>query len=338
MGPADDPFPFGIHLSIHTEVVPAGGEDAEPLLVFDTGASCCHLAVFDGMGGSGARAYGSAGNQTGAYIASRLARNVLEVLLRQERLCSIPEPGGAAELVAARLREAFERHARRLDEAEAVIDQLPGEGHSRLVSKMIRVLPTTLAAACVTAAEDGLTVSALWAGDSRVYVLTPGEGLQQVTSDHLRYSGDAFSNLYDDSPLANFVSADQPFRVEASVHRFRWPLLVIAATDGCFGYWPSPMHFEEALLDSMCRARTIAGWCEDLEVRVRRVTADDASLVAVAPGAHSFRELAGAFRERLARLRAEFLPPPDQVDLLRELWARYRRSYESRLWPGAEAT
>jgi serine/threonine protein phosphatase PrpC len=319
-----------LHLVLHMEAVATRGEDAEPLFVADAGWACLHLAVFDGLGGAGARPVANEDGHTEAYVAARLARDALRELLTHELPCADLGRVDAPERVAAVLREAL----------HAMTDLVQP---SRVISHLKRTLPTTVALASVTRDRDEVVVRALWAGDSRVYALTPTEGLVQLTGDHTRYLRDPFTAPYRESPLANAISADRAFFIDAALHAFRLPMLIITATDGCFGYWPSPMHFEEALLDSMCRARSVEEWRSALEERIGLVAGDDASLVAAAPGVRSLTDLAGGFRDRLARLRAEFLPAPPAVDAsfhadLRERWDRYRLSYESRLaaTPSAE--
>jgi hypothetical protein len=309
--------------ALYSETLSDRGEDAQPLLHVHPETGCVCLAVFDGMGGSGARAADGHGGRTDAYVASRLAREVITGAVAAEPVCRL----SAEDLrlrVERSLREAFRLAAEQVETAPP---------RTRVVSKMAHTLPTTLAMAVVATAAPDVFVRAMWAGDSRIYALTPEQGLMQLTSDHLRRPRDAFEGLYDEQPLSNFLSGDGDFHIDAIERRFQGPVLVLAATDGCFGYWPSPMHLEEALLASMCDATSIDGWAHALRARIVAVAADDASLAVVAPLGTGLDELIGAFRGRLQRMRAEFLPGGDtdgvEVGRLRELWQRYRTGYET---------
>ena len=82
-----------------------------------------------------------------------------------------------------------------------------------------------------------------WAGDSRAYVFDP-DGARQLSTDDLRDPGDALANLRHDSVVSNAMSADTEFHVSYRRVELQAPFLLVCATDGCFGYVPTPMHFE----------------------------------------------------------------------------------------------
>jgi hypothetical protein len=317
-----------MQFSVHTEVQPERGEDAEPLL-HTHGETACHcVAVFDGMGGAGALPSGADGPHSDAFRAARLARHVVEDVLQGPPLCAMSQEE-TRELVERSLRDAFQPGSPSLG---------PTMPRTRLISRMIHRLPTTLAMAVVSVSRQDIVVRSLWAGDSRIYALTPELGLMQLTRDHARHPCDAFDGLYDDSPLSNFISADTAFRIEAAECSFRAPVLVFAATDGCFGYWRSPMHLEEALLTSLCEAQSVEEWEHTLRTRIGQVAADDVSLAAVAVARRGLRSFSRAFHRRLVRLRLEHLPanPTSETADLRQLWQSYRRSYETWTPPADE--
>ena len=86
--------------------IPDQGEDSDPIL--REGPDLGLLAVFDGMGGAGGTVYETPeGRRTGAYLASRVARDVVE-----RRMLDLLEPdwnlnGKAA---AQDLRDRLRRH------------------------------------------------------------------------------------------------------------------------------------------------------------------------------------------------------------------------------------
>lgn len=321
------------------------GEDSDPIL--RSGRELGLIGVFDGMGGAGGTVYETPdGPRTGAYLASRLARDVVE----QQMLHLLdPEWDLDGPAVAQDLRRAVH---------DALVEHLaelkaPTSG---LRSRLLRALPTTMALVGLQRLQadgDRWATHLFWAGDSRAYVLTPISGLQQLTVDDIRDHGDAMANLREDSVVSNAMSADTDFVVHHRQVELTAPFLVLAATDGCFGYLPSPMHFEHLLLTALREAPDTAGWSASVQRTISAVTGDDAAMAVLGIGA----DLAGfqrLFAERTARLEHRWIEPLDATDArVRELeqeleaargrrqsqqadgWAAYKPDYEHQL--GAKA-
>ena len=72
--------------------------------------------------------------------------------------------------------------------------------------------------------------------------------------------------------------------------------MLLAATDGFFGYVHTPALFEALLLHTLGRSRDMADWAARLGTAVRDYTADDASLSLVVLGSDDFRRFAQVFR------------------------------------------
>ncbi|MGH9149008.1 MAG: hypothetical protein ACRD0F_01540, partial [Acidimicrobiales bacterium] len=147
------------------EQTPGSGEDAEPLLT-TLGTDAALLAVFDGLGGAGSETVGTAGGpRSGAYLASRLAGEVVE-------RCSYVLRATAAtgELPGKPAQRALGADfARRLEtdlhlEFSRAAQQL-GSPRTRLRSTLFKTLPTTLVAAhCLYDAAAGAgQVEVYWA-------------------------------------------------------------------------------------------------------------------------------------------------------------------------------
>lgn len=110
------------------------------------------------------------------------------------------------------------------------------------MGSMVRKFPTTLALAYAEKEEDAIKIHLLWAGDSRVYLLDE-KGLAQLTRDDTDVE-DAFENLTNDGPMNNVLSSDGNYGINYKSVLLSTPTIVFAATDGCFGYIPTPMEFE----------------------------------------------------------------------------------------------
>ncbi len=335
----------GLSFGFNLGKVAGQGEDSDPIL--RDGRELGLVAVFDGMGGAGGTVYETPdGPRSGAYLASRLARDVVE-----QRMVALLDPkwnldGPAA---AADLKRAVQSAL----QARLVELKAPASG---LRSRLLRALPTTMALAALQRREPGgdrWACHLLWAGDSRVYVLQPGPGAQQLTVDDIRDRGDAMANLREDSVVSNAMSADTDFVVQHRKVELTTPFLVLAATDGCFGYVPSPMHFEHLVLAALRDAPDTGSWSAAVQAAVSAVTGDDAAMAVLGVGADhdTFREL---FAARTAELEQRWIAPLDEwdanlrrreqeLDELRtarrerqaQLWAAYKPGYEQHLTPAA---
>jgi serine/threonine protein phosphatase PrpC len=324
--------------------IPDQGEDSDPIL--RDGPDLGLLGVFDGMGGAGGTVYETPeGRRTGAYLASRIARDVVE-----QRMLDLLEPDwhlngkAAARNLQHSVQQALKQRLQELNPAP-----------SSLRSRLIRALPTTMALVALQRTQPGGPTWAghvFWAGDSRAYVFE-SRGVSQLSTDDLRDPGDALANLRRDSVVSNALSADTEFHINYRRVELRSPFLVVCATDGCFGYVRTPMHFEYLVLSHLLDARNTEGWSSALQAEIAAVTGDDAAMSTLGVGAEleEFQEL---FAPRVAELASDFIEPLDelsdavtraeqelralrsrQLDEMAERWNRYKSEYERYLRPEA---
>lgn len=277
------------------------------------------LGVFDGCGGLGARRYERLDNRTGAYIAARVAGRAALEWFEHDMPCDqtgmYQDAQHAADGLKLRLDKALTDTRTEIEPAGRL-----GGG------TMIRPLPTTASVALMDWADaETIRCMFMWAGDSRGFILRP-DGLRQCTRDDLRIDGDAFENLYADSPLSNLVSADGDYRINSARILCRAPAIVFAATDGAFGYWPSPMHFEWLLTDTLLRADSPGDWENRLNAQLAEVAADDATLVMAAFGWQNFECMRRDFAQRHEYLCNRLNGAPTR-DALRAFWQEYRQGY-----------
>jgi serine/threonine protein phosphatase PrpC len=310
-------------LAFNTAKIRGKGEDADPLLDVH-GDALATLGVFDGLGGSGSlRCGGTDGIRTSAYYAARVARDSAGAFLRS----AAPFADVTPEALAAVLGQHLTRDLRAYDAEWGRV------GGSALRSTLFRRLPTTAAIAVVRPRTTAAHATVLWAGDSRCFVLSPAAGLQQLTIDHLRTPSDPLANLTNDSSISNCITADDAFYIDARAFALPTPCIVIAATDGCFGYVSTPMHFEALLLAVLVNTRSAAAWQARLRERIAGVAADDASLALLALGWSTHRALRRSFGERFRFVQETYVDPLDQATdpaaLRVELWNHYRVTYEA---------
>lgn len=336
--PDPPPPPWAVSFGFNLGKIPDQGEDSDPILG-DGRDDVGVVAVFDGMGGAGGTIYQTPdGPRSGAYLAARVARTVVERRV-VDLLSAAPDldwPAAALDL-RDRVEEAL---AARFADLQAP--------RSALRSKLLRALPTTMALAVVQrhqSDENSWTCHLMWAGDSRIYALDPAGGARQLTLDDVRDGGDAMANLREDSVVSNAMSADVPFDVHHRAVDLTAPFLLIAATDGCFGYFPSPMHFEHLILATLRDAPDTRSWSAMVQSRIAAVTGDDASMALLAAGA-DHDGLRTVFTERLLALEKRWVDPLDELaaevdeaeeklerlrdrqrEQLADLWAAYRPDY-----------
>ena len=320
------------------------GEDSDPIL--RDGPDLALLGVFDGMGGAGGTVYETPeGRRTGAYLGSRIARDVVE-----QRMLDLLEPDwhlkgkAAARNLEHSVQQALKQRLQELNPAP-----------SGLRSRLIRALPTTMALVALQRTQPGGPTWAghvFWAGDSRVYVFE-ARGASQLSTDDLRDPGDALANLRRDSVVSNALSADTEFHINYRRVELHSPFLVVCATDGCFGYVRTPMHFEYLVLRHLLEARSTEAWSSTLQAEIAAVTGDDAAMSTLGVGA-DLQEFQKLFAPRVAELASDFIEPLDdlsdavtraeqelralqsrQLDEMTERWNRYKSEYERYLRPEA---
>lgn len=314
------------------------GEDADPILR-DGRDETGLVAVFDGMGGAGGTVYETPeGPRTGAYLASRVARAAVE-----QRMGGMLDLGD--DLDGPSAAEDLRRCVEQALTARWAGLHAPRSG---LRSKLLRALPTTMALATVQRPKPDdptWTCHLWWAGDSRVYAMDPIRGAHQLTIDDIRDRGDALANLRDDSIVSNAMSADTPFEIRYRKVELTAPFLLVAATDGCFGYFRSPMHFEHLILAALLDAPDTESWSTAVQDQITTITGDDASMALLGVGADhdGFRTL---FAERLTTVANRWVIPLDrltreiarmelelvtlrqrQSEHTAELWAGYKPDY-----------
>ena len=222
-------------------------------------------AVFDGCGGAGAWPYAEFGNASGAYVAAQAMAEAF--LTWSARLA----PG----MPAAEMAESFRVLAQ--DTLTGLKDKCAPMGVS---GSLVKAFPCTAAVAVQQMASlNRMTLTTLNAGDSRVYYLTPDDGLVQVTRDESRGNPDPMQSLRDSAPLSNLLNADKHFRVTPFQVELPLPCAVICCSDGMFGFLRSPMDFEHLLLHTLLHARTIAEFEQEFRSQIAAVTGDDSTCV-----------------------------------------------------------
>lgn len=302
---------------VYKEKIAGAGEDS---FCYQMGEQKLLLGAFDGCGGSGARKYAGYRNRTGAYIASRAVAGAVQWLFDNDLFTDDGEEN------ARRIHDVMVKSL-------AVCKAHSGaEGSSKLRGSMAKAFPTTAAIVLCTARSGAISLDCYWAGDSRVYLLDE-DGLAQITDDDLD-GLDAYENISGDGVLTNVVSADKSFQVHFCRVSSAKPFLVFAATDGCFGYIPTPMEFESFLLENLFAATSMAQFERRISRSLEKIAGDDYTLAGAAFGYETFPALQQALLPRGRRLQETYIQPLEGAseEAVLALWQRYRQNYSRYLF------
>jgi serine/threonine protein phosphatase PrpC len=299
------------------------GEDAPPTLEMGDDDTWL-LAVFDGLGGAGSTPYtivDSGKVFSGAYLASRCAKAVCEAFFK---LWDKEANQNFALGLQEALKYSFTAYRQELYAPE-----------SRLKSKLIKTLPTTIAGILLEENRHDilptLQATAFWAGDSRCYYWQKDE-FMQISVDDLSGNPDALQNLRLDATITNCVHVEGNFIIHHTTHHFGEPTIFLVATDGCFGYVPTPMHFEFMLLETLMKSHyDMEDWAEKLKEALLAITGDDMSIALTAWGFQHLEHIKSYFYPRYEELQRDFIeiwenasPPREEIENI--LWSKYQKA------------
>ena len=264
-------------------------EKCEDALCYSFEDADFHFAgVFDGCGGLGSKRYEKVGNKTGAFISSQTCASVF-----YDEMKSAKRNTAINDAFVDHLKSCF---LTALGNREKKYGQRGG-----LVGTMVRTLPCTGSMVVVSQAQDTdklLQLDIIHAGDSRVYIMRPNEGLQQLTRDELVGNPDALRNLYVSAPMTNVINIDKDFTLTHLSYRIEPPFAVLCASDGIFGYVKTPMHFEKLILDALEASDTFDSMEQAFLKRIKAIAADDATAVMPFYGWDSLNQIKKAFARR----------------------------------------
>ncbi|MDO5139428.1 MAG: protein phosphatase 2C domain-containing protein, partial [Oscillospiraceae bacterium] len=158
----------------------SGCEDAPPI------ATPSYSIVCDGLGGSGATKHSIMEGdnktpimRTSGYLGSRIVCDCVNEYYAQnlDELASAIRTQDHSSLLNTFLSGLKNKIETAFDE------KMKEWGIEASKSNTLKDFPTTLASSIYMPHSNGITVLAVWAGDSRVYVLEPEKGLRLLSLD-----------------------------------------------------------------------------------------------------------------------------------------------------------
>ena len=297
---------------VSSEVYKGKGEDS---FCCSYNENAALIGVFDGCGGLGARQYKHYEDHTGAYIASRIASGAVYEWFQ------LLKSGKSIDKLSVELQE-------KITSALLQGERMGGET-LKLRGSLVRDFPTTAAIVVAGYNEGTVSIDVIWAGDSRVYLLE-SNGLGVLTQDDTD-SRDAFDDLRNDPVQTNVISSDGNFMFHGKRVQLNKPTIVFTSTDGYFGYWKTPMHFEYFLLDTLKRSGSLIDWKQKLNTEIQDIAGDDATLALMAFRFGTFKELKKNYIGRYKYLENRYILPLSESYTeakAKALWQEDRRSYE----------
>lgn len=296
-------------------------EDAQPLAV-DLGDDWFLLAAFDGVGGSGAdlflrKSSSDPGPYTGAYFASRIAKNSLATkdgpptgaLEAKNRAYAAAERHQPVPLaVAQHLHSVFVQNFKHA--LETLLDKEATQARFRGAL----TLPTTAAIVLGRKPhwQSATAMVALWLGDSHAYAFSASRGLQFLTTEEFdpRSEGDRFfeqaigpQGEYVDRPMREALHADSAGPMRSASYIFPDALFVFTCTDGVFDHFSGVVELEKTVLHTICETSDPETFNARFKAIVDARRQDDAT-IALAFLMEDWRVLADAAQQRLRYLEA----------------------------------
>lgn len=276
------------------------------------------ISVFDGSGGSGAMTYDVFSGHTGAYVASRVLSGTLHDWYADTSSNPVTDRNQIISGIDSYFRKGF-----------SIISAF-GTSNSRIRSTIMRDFPTTAAGAYAYVKDDRIHVTLFWAGDSRVYLLN-SRGLRQLTEDDTY--GDAMETLQNNPPMTNVLSADGNYVLHSKTFSVTSPMMIFAATDGCFGYVHTPMDFEYMVLQSICASSSPAQFNTVLDNAIHSVAGDDYTFSYMSFHYGSYENLKADMNIRLRYMEQNYMIPlstrRNDQGFINALWQAYRKDYET---------
>lgn len=284
------------------------------------------MGVFDGSGGLGSRTHKEMGGYTEAYLGSRALSGALCDWFQAHLDKPVPRDKELIDSLYQFFMEAF-----------GVLKDHTVE-NTRIKGALVRSFPTTATVVIAENNPDGVLLNILWAGDSRIY-LVDRRGLAQVSKDDVEDT-DALDNLTGDGAMSNVIAADGDFYLHYKKILITEPTIVFAATDGCFGYLPTPMEFEYEFLDALCSAQSPFEFRNKLASLFRDVAGDDCTMCTMSFLFGTFKDQKKQLQPRLDEVFNKYITPLDEcrenhpeqeAAFTRKVWNVYRRNYERML-------
>lgn len=252
------------------------------------------LVVCDGLGGDGSARHimdSDAQGQKSAYLGSRkLSEICVEFFNENYEALLSTDVKDCIERLKVKIKDDFTEYLTKYPKTED--------------SKGGMVFPTTLAAVVYKEEAECVNATVVWAGDSRVYMFTEENSLQQLSKDDVVGEFDACFGK--DCRMSNCISQDEPFFVNYASYKLPKNCVIFACSDGCFDFTKSPMHFEMEILKALFDAKKIESdnLKESFETVFKNMNSGDDCTLSGVVFNYSSNDIKGFIRNRVKPLNS----------------------------------
>jgi len=267
------------------------------------------LIVCDGLGASGQNAYLIDGEKrTSAYLGSRRISIACQEFFtaHYDEFCeNMQNPA----FLIAELKTYI---------SNSLNQYVSEKGLKNIVrGKSMQMLPSTLAAIIYKHYKDHTDALVISAGDSRTFVLTPENGLQQISRDDVFDNVDAFEKS---ATMTNNIRQDGEFHINFGYFSLPPKCILLACTDGCFDYISTPMELEYRLEYSISKCGDLLDPAKDNlgeyfgNVLVNSGLKDDCTMAGAILGYSDSEDTKNLFLRRALQIQEKYRNPCAQCD------------------------
>lgn len=285
---------------LHNEDAPAVSEEK-------------YLVVCDGLGAGGQNKHTINGEtHTSAYYGSRLLSQICSEYYKENY-----------DVIFENMKNK-EALSRIVDELKATIKKQLDEfvDEHKLVKtikgKSIKLLPSTLSSMLFNVNDDSVDVVVISAGDTRAFVLTPQNGLQQLSKDDVDDDVDAFEKA---TIVNNNICQDRDFTLNFRCYTLKMPCILFVCSDGCYDYFFSPMEVEylfDAAFNAWFSTESVksGAFGEKLGdfIANRSKLQDDCSMAGAVIGCQDDAALRQELKVRAREIETKYIIPFDSID------------------------
>lgn len=267
------------------------------------------IVVCDGLGGGGQNRYSLGGEtHTSAYLGSRKISQAFRQYcdMNYDKICySMENP----KKIITDLKKYI---------SESLTDFVIENGLKNSIrGKSMQMLPSTLAAIVYKVCNEHIDALVISAGDSRAYMLTPDNGLQQLSEDDVFDDVDAYSKS---ATMTNNIRQDGEYHINYAYYKLPLNCILFVSSDGCFDYVSTPMEWEYILETAIVNCKNILNSEHDAlgesigAILEKRGLKDDCTIAGTIFGFSESDELRRKFFDRGKIIQSCYTTPYSEIE------------------------
>lgn len=272
-----------------------------------------YLVVCDGLGAGGQNKHTINGEtHTSAYYGSRLLSQICSEYYKEnyDVIFENMKNKEALSHIVDELKATIKKQLDEFVDEHKLVKTIKG--------KSIKLLPSTLSSMLFKVNDDSVDVVVISAGDTRAFVLTPQNGLQQLSKDDVDDDVDAFEKA---TIVNNNICQDRDFTLNFRCYTLKMPCILFVCSDGCYDYFSSPMEVEylfDAAFNAWFSTESVksGAFGEKLGdfIANRSKLQDDCSMAGAVIGCQDDTALRQELKVRAREIETKYIKPFDSID------------------------